>query len=215
MIFETLDIKFDIEKLKDHLNTIVSLYPPVWHIDNQYGGWGVTSFSGSYREAWDRSGHFTLQNGIFVFDEQKAIKAACPPLEKYNVPTEICTGYLLEIMNIVAGLGLFPRRARIAFVRGGWESHLHQDYKESIYAVRLHIPILTNPESLFICDEGMAHLPADGSAHLLKINRPHKVVNRGKTERHHIMMDVWDTRNISKYHRYPGGQDIKWGEYPF
>lgn len=52
---------------------------------------------------------------------------------------------------------------------------------------RLHIPILSNPGSLFIVNHHVTHLPADGSVYFTDTRGYHTALNGGETQRVHIV----------------------------
>jgi len=52
---------------------------------------------------------------------------------------------------------------------------------------RLHIPIVTNPGSLFVVNHHVTHLPADGSVYFTDTRGYHTALNGGETQRVHIV----------------------------
>ncbi len=52
---------------------------------------------------------------------------------------------------------------------------------------RLHIPIHTNPGSLFIVNHHCTHLPADGSVYFTDTRGYHTAINGGETPRVHLV----------------------------
>ena len=52
---------------------------------------------------------------------------------------------------------------------------------------RLHIPIVTNPGSLFVVKHHVTHLPADGSVYFTDTRGYHTALNGGETRRVHIV----------------------------
>ena len=203
MIHEKLNLRFDIEKLRSHLEHEVFCRTPV-KIGKNWGGWSVLSSNGKYTDGWEYP-HFRdiLENFevIGIVDCFKSLFFDYG-VECYKLPTEVCNGYLMTVMEEIEKMGFRPRKAKLAILRANGQIPFHQDRYNNDYAVRLHIPITTNVNSFFICEEGRAHMPADGSAYLVRINRPHKVINFGDSDRIHLLMDVWDTKGVSKYHKY-------------
>ena len=194
--------KFDIERLKSHFREFVLPLEPVYQ-SPAFGGWSVLSSNGSYKDGWHR-GH-----RLFNEDEKKTeqvkdafIKAGIKRSQEYVVPTEICHGYLQEVMSQLSSHGLNPCRVRIIQLAAGMSSIWHRDYADHEYGVRLHIPIITNSGCFFETETEREHLVADGSAYFIAVNRVHRVINEGSTHRYHIVGDVKDTQGITKYHRY-------------
>ena len=52
---------------------------------------------------------------------------------------------------------------------------------------RLHIPIITNPGSLFLVNHHATHLPADGSVYFTDTRGYHTALNGGESHRVHIV----------------------------
>lgn len=52
---------------------------------------------------------------------------------------------------------------------------------------RLHIPVISNPGSLFVVNHHVTHLPADGSVYFTDTRGYHTALNGGDTHRVHIV----------------------------
>lgn len=52
---------------------------------------------------------------------------------------------------------------------------------------RLHIPVISNPGSLFVVNHHVTHLPADGSLYFTDTRGYHTALNGGETQRVHIV----------------------------
>lgn len=52
---------------------------------------------------------------------------------------------------------------------------------------RLHVPIVTNPGSLFVVGHHVTHLPADGSVYFTDTRGYHTAVNGGEHRRVHLV----------------------------
>lgn len=206
MIFERLDrgiLSADISKLRTHLEKFVMPLPPVMN-GSYFGGWSVLSSTGDYQDGFQR--------GQRIYDEdfmpgasvlEKANALGIKARHHYRIPTQICHGYLAEIVAQMRTLGLEPARVRLSLLKANGHSTKHRDANAGSYCVRLHIPIVTNPDCTFECDEGAAHLPADGSAYVLDVSREHQVFNRGATDRIVLISDIIDRPWITRHHRMP------------
>jgi hypothetical protein len=66
----------------------------------------------------------------------------------------------------------------------------HKDYNLGFEdgEVRVHIPVTTNPEVEFVLD-GRALDLHEGEAWYLDLNLPHRVANRGESDRVHLVVD--------------------------
>ena len=201
MIYETWNVKFDIDKLRQHLDKYV-LPLESTHQSQAFGGWSVLSSTGSHKDGWHK-GHMLYDKSV----DPEAVRQSLEKLNikrasEYNVPTEICHGYLQEVMKTISSYNLMPHRARIIQLAAGTSSVWHVDASPETYSVRLHIPIKTNSECFFETETERAHLPADGSAYFIHVNRLHRVINGGTENRYHIVIDVRDQDGITQHHRY-------------
>lgn len=205
MIYEILDsLRVDVDKLRRHFVDHVASLPPVMQ-GPMFGGWSIQSVNGDYTDGW-KMGHLCFTKnpvtGKVEFDKAKADAMGLAPQKAYSVPTQINFGYVREIMDRIDDLGLEPRRARFSLLKGPGQSAYHRDCPDNVYAVRLHIPVITNETCTFDSEGESAHMPADGTVYLLRVNRMHQIFNHRSEDRIHIIMDVWDHKGISKHHRF-------------
>lgn len=204
MIYEKIDLGIDIDRLREYYHTNVAVLPPVMQ-STAFGGWSILSYVGTYTDGW-QTGHLCFKTdaqGVPYWDYELAEKLGVRLEAEHCNPTEVCTGYMLEVISWIRELGLNPCRARWSLLRAQSESTLHRDAADATYAVRLHIPVITNSQCTFYAGEEFAHMPADGSAYLIKVNRMHQIFNKSNEDRIHIIMNVFDAIGISKHHRMP------------
>ena len=205
LIYEKIPLAIDIEALRDHFLKTVQPLPAVFQSD-AFGGWSVLSSNGDYKDGW-HLGHKLYQTPGMTREELlKAAKAAgLSSTMLFNRPTEIHTGPMADLVRQISEKGLNPRRARIIILKAGKASSWHRDGADDAYAVRLPVPIITNSGCLFEIEtkDGIIseHLPADGSAYLIKVNRVHRVINHGDTDRINFVTNIYDTNRTSKDHR--------------
>ncbi len=203
MIYEKWETRFDIKKLCDHLEKYVLPLESVQQ-SVSFGGWSVLSSNGDYKDGW-LMGHKVISSEMSKEALNENLKkVGFTEIENYKHPTEICHGYLKEVADFLLASGVNPRRMRLIRLTKGMSSSWHRDGPDNRYFVRLHVPIITNSGCVFETDEGSAHMPADGSSYFLKVNRMHRVSNRGEADRFHLVMDVWDTAGVSTGHRFDG-----------
>ena len=206
VIAEKVPVAVDIERLRRHVTEhVLPVGPPVMQ-SSSFGGWSVLSQTGHWRDGWEK-GHRcvkTLPDGSISFDPVLAKQFGLRHDWSYDQPTEICHGYLAELMDQIAALGLYPRRARLSILEPGGSSSRHRDGADDAYSVRMHIPIFTNTLCTFETDDGSIFLPADGSAFLVGVNRMHQIFNRSAVRRINLLIQVWDTRPISQYFAFTG-----------
>lgn len=198
---DVLGFAIDIGRLQSHVREHVLPLPP-YMVGKFFGGWSVFSSDGTYLDGWasgERVYDPNFMPGATFVEKQRA--TGVKPSMEYIVPTEICHGYLLEIMQALAAAGLRPRRARLSLLKAGGQSTRHRDAPHGEYAVRLHIPVITTPECVFQNDQGEIHMAAGSSAYLIDVSQMHQVFNRGSADRVHLIMQVTDSRHLSRYYR--------------
>ena len=202
MIAEKLPITFDVSKLQDYYRTTVKQWPAIWQND-QFGGWSILSTSGDYADGFQQ-GHLyfvTDATGRSRFDYERAHREAGFTWPKMHVNfTQVGTDYVASMIQQIRDLRLNPHRARWTIITPSGATTWHRDMADNLYGVRLHIPVITNPDCAFITDEGSFHMPADGSCYLVAVNKMHKAVNLGQEDRIHIIMDVIDDSGVSQHH---------------
>lgn len=91
--------------------------------------------------------------------------------------------------SLIESLGLNLRLARMLALEPGGEIREHSDAFLSRRIVRLHVPIVSNPDvEMRVGDEVCAWRP--GELWYGDFSQPHSGVNRGDTTRIHLVMDV-------------------------
>lgn len=181
------DFRIDLARLRAHYEEVVSGEPATQYKDNEanYVGWAVTSRDGS------------LSDGVKRIDPKSGGVRG-------RKMTEICSGALQEAMRQLESCGVTPYRARIMkLVNDGAVMGWHTDSNNESW--RLHIPIITNPAAFFewtLADGRVesVHLPADGSAWLVRVDVTHRAVNRSTapSERVHLLMGLNELPRLSQ-----------------
>lgn len=176
------NFKTDPEALRTLFTEHIRKMPSTPYRDNRvdYVGWAVTSRDGS------------MDDGI------RRIASSASSGVRGVTPTAACTGCLLQVMEMLRHGGLKPYRARIMQLESeGAEMPLHKDADKETW--RLHIPIITNPNCFFEWQRAdgsieSVHLPADGSAWLVRVDVNHRAVNRSNEASHrvHLLMGLGD-----------------------
>lgn len=180
-LYEKLDIEIETQRLVQHLNDVVlKVGPPKIQGAalglNYFGGWSVYSGNGHVHDGWEVG-----TRGV------------------HRTPTEICTGYLKEVMDKFEDLGLHPSHARITFVEPHSESVKHRDSTPGTYLPRLHVPLITWPGVVHWTEDGEFHMDANNSVYVIRTDNMHSIVNRSDHRRYHLIMDVFDSKGITKH----------------
>ena len=94
------------------------------------------------------------------------------------------------IQQVLAAFGEVFGRSRLMRLSPGSEVPLHTDTNYHWYKrVRIHIPIITDTEVIFHCDDKQVNMAA-GETWIFDSWKHHKVVNQGKTNRVHLVIDT-------------------------
>ena len=56
---------------------------------------------------------------------------------------------------------------------------------------RMHIPLITNENCMFIIDDKVYRYPADGNSYLINTTKKHTAINASKEDRYHIVGCVY------------------------
>lgn len=114
-------------------------------------------------------------------------------------PTDVIEGgmaptpYLLDcpyVMQIMAAIGSVWGRSRLMALAPGAEvpAHIDSHYYWRTH-IRIHIPVITNPDVLFTCGGDTVHM-APGECWVFDSFLRHEVHNRGSETRVHLVLDT-------------------------
>ena len=105
------------------------------------------------------------------------------------------------VRQVMASFGEVLGRSRLMKLAAGSEVSLHVDFNYHWYTrVRIHVPIITNPEVIFFCADEHIHMRA-GECWIFNSWRRHRVTNGGDEDRVHLVIDTagssrfWNTVN--------------------
>lgn len=103
------------------------------------------------------------------------------------------------MQQVMASFGEVLARSRLMRLNAGAEVSEHVDFNYHWYSrVRIHIPIITNPNVVFHCGDQAIHMRA-GECWIFDSWRRHKVVNASDQDRVHLVIDTsgssgfWET----------------------
>lgn len=185
-VIEKLPFSYNSQKLEGFLiDTVMTIGDPICPIAPGYGGWSITSRDGTWQDGWRK-----LNESVSIPSE-------------YSKPTELCMGYIKDIVDDIIAKGLSPTKIRINNLPPGGKSTIHRDYPAGDFRARLHIPILTNPQcSCILYNNSIKEMTRtymeSGNVYMFWANLKHQVVNQSDENRYHIVMDVVDTKGITE-----------------
>ncbi len=95
-----------------------------------------------------------------------------------------------SVQALLASVACPLRGVRLLRLASGSSIREHRDYDLGwdLGEIRIHVPILTNPEVEFSL-EGRRIMMGVGEIWALDLSRPHSVHNRGATDRIHLVLD--------------------------
>ncbi|MBV8976597.1 MAG: aspartyl/asparaginyl beta-hydroxylase domain-containing protein [Alphaproteobacteria bacterium] len=77
------------------------------------------------------------------------------------------------------------------------KEHTDHEYTGDDGTIRFHVPVVTNPDVVFLLNGRRVVMDA-GSAWVLRLIYPHSVANRGQTDRVHMLVDAVMTPRLEK-----------------
>lgn len=184
------DFQADVGRLVRYYEDVVSREPATQYHDHNtsYEGWALTSRDGTVSDGVRRIDRGSPAGG----GESPAARA---PSGRGNTPTVLHGGAVAEVLDRLEALGLAHFRARIMrLANEGFDMKWHRDADRESW--RLHLPITTNPHSFFEwkLDDGIhrIHMPADGTAWLIRVDKLHRAINNGPpgAVRVHLLMSL-------------------------
>ena len=172
-----LDLKFDISLLRDALETCVSRQGYKGDMqDEGFAALPLTRIPGNSEvSANDLSGRYWLRPDDSyneVAREEFVDEAAFSEFDPAFADT-----YFSEVHKALTArfsIGRMRILSKGLFNCNSW----HRDPEP-----RLHIPIVTNPGSLFVVNHHVTHLPADGSVYFTDTRGYHTAMNGGEHSR--------------------------------
>lgn len=216
MWYEELNFEYDLERLRkdvrEHVFTLgdqvvqgEDYETPLYH---GFGGWSILSRNADWRDGWEviqtHAGN-TLES---FFPTQEMITKAYKYFNiahslEYDKPTQAYVRYIREVIEQLKDMGLTPRRVRVTCLKAHSKSLVHKDAETTEYMARLHLPLWSNDKCVFVCEGKHLHMKP-GGAYIIWANQWHQIRNDSDEDRYHILMDIYDTKNITKNFKYEG-----------
>lgn len=92
--------------------------------------------------------------------------------------------------QVMASLDEVLTRSRLMKLDAGCEVSEHVDFNYHWYTrVRMHVPVITNPDVQFYCGDEVIHMRA-GECWIFDNWRRHRVINGGSKDRIHLVIDL-------------------------
>ena len=176
-----LDLKFDINKLREALDECLTREDFQGGMQDQgFAALALTQRPGQTQ--WtenDLSGRYWLRADDRYVEEPR--EDLVPEIQFSEFNPKFAGTYFEEVHREL--LKRFPIGRMRVLSKGLYNCNSwHRDPEP-----RLHIPVTTNPGSLFIVNHHVTHLPADGSVYFTDTRGYHTALNGGECARVHIV----------------------------
>ncbi|MEM0947219.1 MAG: hypothetical protein AAGK37_07415 [Pseudomonadota bacterium] len=178
---QRLELAFDIFRLRAALEECLSLETYMGDMQDQgFAALPLTQRPGQTEwTANDLSGRYWLRADERYVEEPR--EDLVPEIAFSEFNPRFRGTYFEEVHNSLSAR--FPIGRMRVLSKGEYSCNSwHRDPEP-----RLHIPIATNPGSLFIVNHHVTHLPADGSVYFTDTRGYHTALNGGETRRVHIV----------------------------
>lgn len=209
-MIEKLNMKVNAAELRTTIPKLKEIGPMVFQGSEfgykNFGGWNLQSRTGDYKDGFQVGVEKCWRNGKFDYRLAKFLDYS-HAFEHKN-KTQACLKPYATILNFLESEGFYPRRARVTCLKAGSKSIIHRDAPDDVYMCRIHIPIITNDQCYhwmdYKGDQKYFHMPADGSVFILPVNVMHQITNQSQQDRYHMIVDVYDTKKVTKNFKYDG-----------
>lgn len=180
-----LNLQFDIEALRAALENILLTQEFFGDLDSGFGAIPLTRMPDrSDVSANDLSGRYWLRPDN---DLQEVAREDFVDEAAFTELVPECKDTYFELVH-KALIARFPIGRMRILSKGIYNCNSwHRDPEP-----RLHIPITTNPGSLFVVNHHVTHLPADGSVYFTDTRGYHTALNGGESTRVHIVAALPD-----------------------
>ncbi|MBE1285646.1 MAG: hypothetical protein GJ676_20205 [Rhodobacteraceae bacterium] len=178
---QRLDLRFDIDQLRDALEECLRREEYMGGMQDQgFAALPLTQRPGQTEwTANDLSGRYWLRGDDRYVEEPREDLVPEIDFSEFNPKFK---GTYFEHVHTELSKRFPIGRTRI-LSKGLYNCNSwHRDPEP-----RLHIPIVSNPGSLFIVNHHVTHLPADGSVYFTDTRGYHTALNGGETRRVHIV----------------------------
>lgn len=177
---QKLNIRFDIEALREALGIALTRVEFGGPVEFGFGAFSLTRRPGVEIETTnDLSGLFHTRVDD-SYEEVAREEKVDEFLFTEFVPhfDDLYFKAVWETLSAVAPIGRMRVLSKGLYNCNSW----HRDPEP-----RLHVPIVSNPGSLFVVNHHVTHLPADGSVYFTDTRGYHTALNGGESERVHLV----------------------------
>lgn len=177
---QKLPIEFDIDKLREALDQALQITQFKGAAEDGFGAFSLTRRPGVEVEtANDLSGLFhTRVDDTYEEVEREERVDEFAFTEFVPALRDTYFQHVWATLTELAPIGRMRVLSKGLYNCNSW----HRDPEP-----RLHIPVISNPGSLFVVNHHVTHLPADGSVYFTDTRGYHTALNGGESHRVHIV----------------------------
>jgi hypothetical protein len=178
---QKLELKFDIKKLRQGLEDLLKLTEFAGnHTEEGFAGISLTRKPGQTEFTDnDESGRYWLRpDERYIEEPREEIVDEAMYSEFVAEYVNTYFKYVHETLCKIATIGRMRVLSKGLYNCNSW----HRDPEP-----RLHIPVISNPGSVFVVNNHCTHLPADGSVYFTDTRGYHTAFNGGLQQRVHIV----------------------------
>jgi hypothetical protein len=172
--FHDYDLKLDANRLKEELIAAETYHPFVNKAIKMWKSIPLRSFDGIEGKQGNEGGGINNSPDPNRYKDTSVMEK-CP--------------YIKEILDSLKVPILKVRLMRLE-PNNILPEHIDQFRDDRIF--RMHIPIVTHPDVLFYVENNPKHIP-EASLWYVNVRKSHKVHNKSKIIRVHLVFDVWVT----------------------
>jgi hypothetical protein len=168
--FAKLDIQYNLEAITSEVLDLPDIWSAHFNHLHYNGRWEIISL----RAPGGQSALIVpdITNSLLKY-EDTALMEACPHIRSLVNKLE-CDVMSVRLMNLHSGSAIKEHTdAELSFEQG---------------EARLHLPVVTNEHVEFYVQDRLIKMNA-GSAWYINANLPHKVINKGSSDRIHLVID--------------------------
>ena len=178
-----LDLSFDIDELKGALETVTGRSEMEGDLDAGFGIIPLTRRPGATETTeTDLSGLYWLRADDRY--EEEAMEEVVDEAQYSEFVPDFADTYFKHVHDELT------KRTPIGRMRILWKGLYNCNSWHRDPEPRIHIPILSNPGSLFVVNHHVTHMPADGSVYFADTRGYHMAMNGGLTPRVHIVAAI-------------------------
>lgn len=170
-----LPLAFDAERLRHDLAALAAApWTPHFVPQNYDGDWSVIALRAPLGTAGQHPIRMIYSDPAATQFEDTPFLAPCP--------------YFREV---AFAFGPEPRATRLMRLAPGStiKEHTDGDLAAETGMARIHVPVVTSPDVEFEVNRRRVDM-APGEAWYLRLSDPHRVANRGTTDRVHLVIDL-------------------------